>query len=282
MKIIKISQFILLLFTASLSFVSCKKDDPVTPANELQGLQLVTTISNDKHKIELYTASGKFLTGYNNVFFQIKNTDGTLINNATVSWTPLMYMMSMSHSCPFSSVAKKENAQNTYGGYIVFQMAGSDMEYWELTINYSIDGTAYTAKSKIQVAASEKRVIESFQGSDSKRYVLALVEPSNPKVAVNDMAAVLYQMESMTSFTAVDNYTIKIDPRMPGMGNHSSPNNVNLAQAADKMYHGKLSLTMTGYWKINLQVVDASQNTIKGEAITTDNEGSSIYFELEF
>ena len=69
---------------------------------------------------------------------------------------------------------------------------------------------------------------------------------------------------------------------MPGMGNHSSPNNVNLTQGTDKMYYGKLSLTMTGYWKINLQLEDASQNILKGEPVTDTNETSSIYFELEF
>ncbi len=271
-----------MLLAALLIFISCKKENTVTPVNELEGLQLVTTISNDKHKISLYTASGKFQTGYNDVYVQIKNTDGSALTNATISWKPVMHMMSMSHSCPYSPVTKKDNAKSVYTGYIVFQMAGSDMEYWELTLDYTINGIAYTATDKIQVIAASKRVVESFKGSDGKRYVLAMVEPVTPRVAVNDMKVVLYRMESMMSFVTADNYTIKIDPRMPGMGNHSSPNNVNLTQGTDKMYYGKLSLTMTGYWKINLQLEDASQNILKGEPVTDTNETSSIYFELEF
>lgn len=254
----------------------------VTPANELDGLQLVTTISNSNHKIAMYTAAGKLQTGYNKVYVQIKNTDGSTINNATVSWKPVMHMMSMSHSCPYSSVTKKENAQSVYEGYIVFQMAGNDMEHWELSFDYTVDGIAYTAKDTIQVTAAAKRVVESFQGSDGRRYVMAMVEPTAPRVAVNDMKAVLYRMESMMNFVTADNYTIKIDPRMPGMGNHGSPNNVNLSQGKDKMYYGKLSLTMTGYWKINLQLADASQHILKGETVTDNNPVSSIYFELEF
>jgi hypothetical protein len=39
---------------------------------------------------------------------------------------------------------------------------------------------------------------------------------------------------------------------------------------------------MTGYWKINLQLVNASNEVLKGEAITETNEASSIYFEIEF
>lgn len=271
-----------MLVAALLIFISCKKENTLTPVNELDGLQLVTTISNDKHKISLYTASGKFQTGYNAIFIQIKNTEGTPLTNTTISWKPTMHMMSMSHSCPYSSIAKKENAQSVYTGYVVFQMAGSEMEYWEIEIDYTVDGIVNTAKGKIQVTAASKRVVESFQGSDSKRYVMALVEPAIPRVAVNDIKVVLYRMESMMNFVTADNYTIKIDPRMPGMGNHGSPNNVNLTQGTDKMYYGKLSLTMTGFWKINLQLADASQNILKGEPVTDVHEASSIFFELEF
>ena len=281
MEFNKILKYFLAVIAVSL-FISCSKDKDPIVSNELEGLQLVTTISNETHKIELYNTNGKFQTGYNKIYFQIKNADGSLVNNASVAWAPLMHMMSMSHSCPFSSITKKENAQSTYTGYVVFQMAGNDAEYWELALNYTINGKEFTAKDKIIVTAAPKRVVESFRGSDNKNYILALAEPSNPRVAVNDMKAVLYRMESMTNFVAADNYKIKIDPRMPSMGNHSSPNNVDLTQGQDKMYQGKLSLTMTGYWKINLQVEDSSQNIVKGEAVTETNEGSSIYFELEF
>ncbi|WP_407492528.1 hypothetical protein [Elizabethkingia anophelis] len=195
---------------------------------------------------------------------------------------PVMQMMSMSHSCPYSTIGKKENAQSTYKGYIIFQMAGNDMESWELTINYKIDGNEYTAKNKIKVDATPKRVIESFQGSDGKRYVLAMVKPVNPIVGINDMEASVYRMETMMNFVPEENYKVKIDPRMPGMGNHSSPNNTDLTYSSAGMYQGKLSLTMTGYWKISLQLLDGSQNVIKGEEVTASNESSSIYFELEF
>ena len=46
------------------------------------------------------------------------------------------------------------------------------------------------------------------------------------------------------TFPVVDGYTVKIDPRMPSMGNHSSPNNVHATQttAVGGLYNGKLSL----------------------------------------
>jgi hypothetical protein len=193
-----------------------------------------------------------------------------------------MHMMGMSHSCSASTIAKKENAEATYEGYIVFQMASNEMEYWELSLDYTIDDEHHTAIKQIQVDNAPKRVVESFQASDQKRYIIALVQPTTPRVAVNDMEAVLYKMESMTSFVPVDDFTIKIDPRMPSMGNHSSPNNVDLSQREGAIYAGKLNLTMTGYWKLNLQLVNGDGIVLKGEPVTESNESSSIYFELEF
>ncbi|MBZ4188920.1 hypothetical protein [Niabella beijingensis] len=281
MKITEILRYTLAIF-ATCFFISCSKKDGPIINDELKGLQLVTTISNATHKIEFYTVNGRFQTGYNKVYFQIRNMNGTLMDNATASWIPEMNMTGMKHSCPYSSVSKKENSKSTYTGFIVFQMAGNDSEYWDLILNYSINGTNYSVKNKIPVSSAPRRVVESFQGSDGKSYILAMVEPSNPRVATNDMTAVLYRMETMMSFPVVENYKIKIDPRMPGMGNHSSPNNTDLIQGGDKMYQGKLSLTMTGYWKINLMLQNDAGAVIKGEAVTDTNKSSSIYFELEF
>lgn len=266
---------------ATLFLTACSEDDDVT-INELEGLRLVTTLTSSAHSLELYTTTGTFQTGYNAIHFQIRNTDGSLIKNATASWTPVMHMTSMSHSCPASPVSKRENTASTYSGFIVFQMASNNMEYWDLSIDYTVDGASYTAKQSIKVTEASKRVVESFKGVDAKRYVIALAEPSVPKVGINDMKAVVYQMESMLSFTPVSNYKLRIDPRMPGMNNHSSPNNVDLLPAEDTMYHGKLSLTMTGYWKVNLQLENADGTVLKGEEVTESNESSSLYFEIEF
>ena len=94
---------------------------------------------------------------------------------------------------------------------------------------------------------------------------------------------VQYKMEDMMTFTAVDKFKVKIDPRMPSMGNHSSPNNTDLVQSVSgDLYNGKLSLTMTGYWKINIQLLNASGEVLKGEVVTPENASSSLFFELEF
>lgn len=189
----------------------------------------------------------------------------------------------MTHSCPKSEVEKVTTAGTLYEGNIVFQMAQNATEYWDLKIDYTINGTNYTATSVIDVPASAKQRVTTFIGTDNIKYILAYAEPHHPKVALNDITVAVYKMESMMSFPIVDNYKVKIDPRMPSMGNHGSPNNVDLTQSvADQLYHGKLSLTMTGLWKINLQLLNASDVVLKGETVTDVVPASSIYFEIEF
>ena len=120
-------------------------------------------------------------------------------------------------------------------------------------------------------------------GSDNVRYIVALIEPKTPKIAINDMVVGLYKMETMMSFPVVENYTITLDPRMPGMGNHSSPNNTDLTyNSINGLYYGDLSLTMTGYWVLNLKLLNAQNEVLKGEDVTTENIQSSLYLELEF
>ena len=67
------------------------------------------------------------------------------------------------------------------------------------------------------------------------------------------------------------------------MGNQSSPNNTDLSyNDEDYMYYGDLSLTMTGYWVLNLKLINDQDAILKGEDVTETNEKSSLYLELEF
>lgn len=284
----KFSLKIFVAFVAlSIFLISCRtSDDPVTPpsVNELEGLVKVKEFSNGTHTIELYTVTGTTQLGYNDLKFRIKNKSSNQYEkNVSVNWSPVMHMTSMSHSGPKSSITKVTPDGTLYTGYLVFQMPQNATEYWDLKFDYSINGTAYTATTVVDVPDSAKRRVNSFLGSDNTKYIVAYIEPRTPKVAVNDMTLGVWKMQDMMTFPVVDGYTVKIDPRMPGMGNHGSPNNVNATQtSAGKLYNGKLSLTMTGYWKINLQLANAAGTVLKGEEVTDQNPASSLFFEIEF
>nr|WP_315166975.1 hypothetical protein [uncultured Flavobacterium sp.] len=275
---------IIAILVIAFAFASCSNTEDTNTVNELDGITKFKEIVNATHTIELYAHMGYLEQGFNEISLRIKdNATGEYVKNASVSWLPLMHMTMMTHSCPKSEVEKVTTAGTLYEGNIVFQMAQNATEYWDLKIDYTINGTNYTATSVIDVPASAKQRVTTFIGTDNIKYILAYAEPHHPKVALNDITVAVYKMESMMSFPIVDNYKVKIDPRMPSMGNHGSPNNVDLTQSvADQLYHGKLSLTMTGFWKINLQLLNASDVVLKGETVTDVVPASSIYFEIEF
>ncbi|GAA3739003.1 hypothetical protein GCM10022422_23100 [Flavobacterium ginsengisoli] len=281
----KILKYTAILFLAITTF-SCSSDDDSSsiPLDETSGLHKIQEIANDTHIIELYSSTGSLVQGYNHISLRIKDKKtNNYITDTKLEWTPLMHMSMMQHSCPKSVVTKVSDKKTLYEGDIIFQMAQNATEYWELTFNYTVNNVTYTAADKINVPASAKRTVSSFKGSDASNYLIAYIAPSSPKVAINDMTVGIYKMKDMMNFEAVNNFKVKIDPRMPSMGNHGSPNNTDLLQSeTNSFYKGKLSLTMTGYWKINLQVLNDKNETIKGEPVTTDNPSSSLYFEIEF
>lgn len=273
-------------FWAMTLILSCSDDDNqdnnLPQIDETADLILTKTMANSDHTLVIFTKNGKFTEGYNQVFVQVKDADNQYLSNVSLDWKPMMHMTNMMHSGPYSGFSKVEGKQSLYEAYVVFQMAGNATEYWDLTFNYTVNGVPYEMTESIDVQTSPKRNVVSFKGSDQQKYILALIEPSSPKVAVNDMTVGVFAMESMANFPIVNQYKVKIDPRMPSMGNHGSPNNVDLTQISNGFYQGKLSLTMSGYWKINLMLENENGEILKGEPITESNESSSIYFEIEF
>lgn len=274
------------LIAIFVCFMSCSSDDDeVLKDDPIAGLSLVTSFEANGHTVELYSESSNFTTGYNEISVRIKEAaSDRYFSNAEIGWMPVMHMADKEHSCPKSEVALTEN-ETVSKGFLIFQMPGNAEEYWSLTLNYRLGGVTYEADGRLEVNPSldGKQKISVFKGNDDARYVLAMVDPEKPGVKINDFKAVLYKMEDMMNFSVAEYYKITVDPRMPGMDNHSSPNNEDLTyNAASRMYSGKLSLTMTGYWKINLKLLNADGDVIKGEDVTEENPESSLYFEVEF
>ncbi|QQX77056.1 MULTISPECIES: hypothetical protein [Aequorivita] len=283
----KTLKYILAIFFLSVSFVSCSSEDenPTVEQNPVEGLTMIYEIPAADHTVQIYSEKQNLEVGYNEILIRIKNlASDTYVANAAPNWMPIMHMETMQHSAPHSMLTNTDES-TVYKGHIVFQMASNDTEYWEVVFNYSLNGQQKEEALRVAVSlpTDELNKTQVFMGSDDTRYVLAYVNPKDPKVAVNDLQAVLYKMENMMSFPIVENFKITVDPRMPGMGNHSSPNNEDMTySSATKMYDGKLSLTMTGYWRINLKLLNANGEILKGEDVTEANPESSLYFELEF
>ena len=277
------------LLAMAFLVISCRTSDDdsieiVNPNSEIEGLLKIKEVTNDTHIIELYSKSGATNLGYNDIKLRLKNkATNQYEKNATITWKPIMHMTSMMHSSPNSAVQKVTSDGSLYSGFFVFQMPGNATEYWDLKIDYMVGSNSYTATTVINVPAETKKTVNAFMGSDGVKYIVAYIEPKSPKVAVNDLTVGVWKMQDMMNFPVVDGYTVKVDPRMPGMGNHSSPNNVHPTQTvAGKLYNGKLALTMTGYWKINLQLAKPDGTVLGGQEVTETNLASTIFFEIDF
>jgi hypothetical protein len=282
-----------LIVASTFLLVSCGKEDVkvITAADEVSGLHKVDSLKNGDYTFYVFKKdTGYFKVGYNEVYIQLKNNStGKYIEDANLTWKPLMHMETMSHACPYSTISKVENTSTLYKGHFIFIMASDAMEYWEVTYNYvkGTDTLAKVANRPYVINPTGRLRYKRFKGSDDAYYYAVLVNPteSNVQVGTNDISAYLYKQKDLYTFNPVKNYSIEIDPRMPdpSMGNHTSPYNVNLKyDTSAGLYKGKLNLTMTGYWKINLIVKDSVNSVIKGDSIKGTTTASSIYFELEF
>ena len=100
---------LLLLTVFVLAMTACSQDDTSSePINEIENLMLVQEFSNTTHTLELFSESGSLQQGYNALTLRIKdNATETFVENAAVSWNPMMQMMQMAHSAPKSSLDKK-------------------------------------------------------------------------------------------------------------------------------------------------------------------------------
>lgn len=282
----------LLVVFGLAAFSSCKKDETAEPTPQppiATGLQLIESATDGNYTVELYNKSGQLKVGYNALSVRLKNGSGSAVSNATLGWMPMMTMdmggTTHQHSCPHATFTAASSDATLFEGSVVFNMASSMMGFWELTFTYDTGSGPHEVVMPVTVMASDSEFHKEYTsttGTDGVMYLLALVEPSNPIGGVNDMVVGLYKRVSDTEFPAVDGYTIRVDPRMPGMGNHGAPGNVDLTQGADGFYHGMVGFSMTGYWKINLMLEDGTGTVIGGQEVTPTNLESSVHFKVSF
>jgi hypothetical protein len=297
MKKNKILWQIITVIIAIATIIACKDDNPapespVDPTEDLIKIREFSA-SGSPYTVTLYNETGRLQLGYTKVYFAVTDSDGRFIDNAALDGFPEMDMGMMKHSTPRSVITKVEG-KALYEAYCAFLMySGQGDGKWSYDLRYTVGNvTDSVSDAEIDVenvfrpdGTTERRVIQSLTAVDGskKRYVVTLVEPLNPKVGTNEITAYVHERQDANTYPAVANFRLKLDPRMPSMENHSSPNNVDLSwDAVDGIYRGTVNFTMTGYWKLNLILQDHQGATLYGNAVDDKTDASSLYFEVEF
>lgn len=256
----------------------CSAEEALNTYNFLQTVQLVpelTTEIDGKYNVYVYTKTGGFHTGYNDIYFvSTKKETNNYIKDVTVtSNSPLMYMskMNMYHSTPVSEKSRIVNYDYlaVKRVWVSFLMETSDAGSWTYSYEVNVLGkTGGVEKKDIVVSAlPEGQVwLKSFKVGDDT-FFLSLVNPTDWKTGTNTIKAYVSKKSNpiTTPYAlATETFTVDIDPRMPDMGNHTSPNNTPLVKQEDGSYQGTINLTMTGLWRIHLKVKDNEGNVVAG------------------
>jgi hypothetical protein len=287
-----------LIFTVSF-FVSCgdKNDDPLENIEPTAGLKKIQEFTDGNYTITAWNETGELRLGYTKVYFTVQDKEDNYVDNLHIfSAFPEMDMGMMTHGCPRSEIIKVSD-KPLYEAYFAFTMySGQSDGKWRLNLTYQhyvsdnfvgvIENVEIDVKNAFRPdGKTERKVIQSLVAADGsdKRYVVTLVEPQKPKVGVNDITAYIHERIDADTYNPVENFTLKLDPRMPSMENHSSPNNTDLTwDVAGKIYRGSVNFSMTGYWTLNLILQNDRGETLYGNAITDDTATGSLFFEVEF
>lgn len=249
MKRILLSCALLCLVT----LFSCSDDTshPVQPGPQTSMLLVGEQSSNGLNVQVLATDTVK--TGYNTLY--IKLTDaatGSVIRNADLTLTPMMDMDVMRHSAPVEQPAAAA-AGDVFPAGVVFTMPGNGLHRWMLDINVQTEDER-TAEVHIPVAVPDAGgLVQTLTGSDGTPYIVSMTCMCGAAVGMNDIEFLVHRREDMMSFPPVEDLTLIMTPDMPSMG-HGSPNNVDPVHTGRGHYKGRVNFTMTGEWRITLQL----------------------------
>ncbi|MFY0625897.1 MAG: FixH family protein [Reichenbachiella sp.] len=263
---------LLMILSLSAVIAACESDDSeILPDPNEVLVELTSAIIPDTDlSIVVYLPEGVSMeVGYNNFSLALMDGDGNYKSEAHMTVTPIMTMMEMSHSAPVEN-HEHDHSTGKYQDFgVVFVMATQEMGSWSLEVSVMDESFTGTVHIPVEVDSPELSKMKSIDAGEFGSLFISMVNPTEPKVGINEFEITVHERESMMSWPAITNYTIEIEPEMPAMG-HGSPNNVNPVHHAMGHYMGEVNFTMTGAWLINVTIKDGA--TIVAETA----------FEIEF
>lgn len=294
LKLYNIGFSYLLLVSICLVITSCTipktdyEDELTTDIPEYSDFEDVLTITHSNYNIKIQALNGTLYTGYNDLRLTITNIQTSEnISNSDFTFLPILTKDLNTHeSCPHQYLLDYNIEADYFTGYAVFTSESNTTKSWRLYLSFTDNNETFKVSEEISVLEQPNMNLNwtTFMGNDSEHYYIALVAPQKPKIAENALVAGIYKYNKPShsagsfpdptqySYSEVENFTLKLDPRMPepSMGNHSSPNNKDLTQQNDKLYHGIVNYTMTGNWTLNFMLFNYNNEVVKGTEVSTD------------
>src|SRR5690625_7379361 len=110
--------------------------------------------------MELFSEFRQLRVGYNPLYIRLTDADGVYVEDASLSWMPMMTMnmegMTHEHSSQFSDIKKEEGKSTLFEGYIVFIMASDEHDhYCDLGIDFNVASSSFTTNEKLYVVSTD-------------------------------------------------------------------------------------------------------------------------------
>jgi len=291
--------------------LSCTKDktdyeaEIDTVVTEHLTFKEAARFEKEGYTIRIASLNGTFYKGYNEIRVSVQQ-GATPVLPEEVTCLPIFTDAQGEHTTgPHGRELVHQADSGYHASYAVFTEESRAGNEWRLYMGFRINGTLHELDEAITVTPQPNKNLNmtSFTGTDGGRYVIALVAPQKPQVAENELVAGIYRYNEPTSapsanfpdpaqfsYAAVSGYSLHLDPRMPepSMGNHSSPNNEDLTQQSDGLYHGLVNYTMTGNWTLNFILSDQLGKIVKGTVVPSDftpgvqGVKSELYLDILF
>ncbi len=255
--ILIINTFILLFFFACSENNATNSDEPITYTKLSAGFDKAT-------KIEIFVKKTP-VVGYNKFYISISDSlTNERIDDARITFAPLMDMGTMMHACPFENPVSNKAVDGLFPGALTFIMSGM----WQLDVNFNRNdtGTEGTVHFMFEVEASS--LVKNVDGNDGKKYFVTLIQPEKWQVGTTPIEFCINSRATMMNFPPEEKLSISMEPWMDmgeGQG-HGSSENINPAHMEKGHYKGQIHYTMTGSWDINLSI----------------NKGDSLLVETTF
>lgn len=271
----------------------CSAEEALQVYKFIQTVKMMPELSTSVdglYDVYAYSKTGTLHKGYNDLYFVVtKKKTGNYVKYFDVTnVTPLMNMvkMNMWHSTPVGSKAEVYDSTRpaVKHGWVSLLMDTGDAGSWQFSYDIEVLGSQGGIKDKainVEALPEGQDWLKSFKAGDDT-YYLTLVNPTDWVTGTNTIQAFVSKKSSPATTPyglAPETFTIEIDPRMPDMGNHTSPGNTPLAKQDDGSYAGTINLTMTGLWHIHLTVRDAAGKVVAGGDDLKDGY-SSLFWEV--
>ncbi len=268
-------QYCLLLIITSVIIFSCSKDTDQPEQDPTAGLTKISEgyAVGASAKVVLYTKSSVITTGYTKFYVALYDSvSGKRIEDAHIQLTPMMDMGAMMHSAPYENPESEEAVNKLFPCSVTFIMSSMGGTW---TVKINVHNHSNNKEGELTIPLTVNEPVKSKQKSftaqhNGAKYFISLIEPSSPKVGINDMEIAIYKKVSMMNWPADSSLSVLLTPEMPTMG-HGSPNNVDPVHIGKGHYKGKVNFTMTGFWRLNLDFMS-------GAAVADTTQ----YFDVEF